>query len=64
MVAAVAAVAASHSVAASADTLIIANKDPEFAALLPRLSDRQHVLDLVRIAGQPDTPATYHGISW
>ena len=46
------------------EVIIIGNKGPEFAEILPRLRDEQHLFDLVRIDSNPNTIAKYEGICW
>lgn len=48
-----------------ADTVVIGNKDPEFAQYLNgHLNKEQDVLDLVRILEGEQRPANYQGMSW
>ena len=46
------------------EIIIIGNKSDEFLEALPKLSDRHHVIDLVRIADNVETAAKYEGICW
>jgi len=46
------------------DVLVIGNKDPEFRDRLHALREDQVVIDLVRIASDPQTPAEYDGLCW
>lgn len=46
------------------DVIIVGNKNPAFVEVLKELRPEQHVLDLVRIATNVETQATYEGICW
>ena len=49
----------------SADTLVLGNKDPEFAGVRERSRPGQTVIDLARVLdGQLSGGATYQGICW
>jgi GDP-mannose 6-dehydrogenase len=48
----------------SCEVIIVGNKNPEFVNVLNNLRPEQHVLDLVRIAHDVETQATYEGICW
>jgi len=48
----------------ASDVLVIGNSDPEFRDCLGRIRADQTVIDLVRIAPHPKTPATYDGLCW
>jgi GDP-mannose 6-dehydrogenase len=45
-------------------TIVIGNKDPDFADVPNRLRDGQSIVDLVRISGQRSGDGTYDGICW
>lgn len=47
-----------------ADTVVIGNAAPEFGAVASRVAERQHVIDLVRIAEARVTSGAYAGLSW
>jgi GDP-mannose 6-dehydrogenase len=48
-----------------AEVLVVGVADDGFAALLPRLREDQHVIDLVRLRVDPATiPGTYEGVAW
>jgi GDP-mannose 6-dehydrogenase len=47
-----------------AQTIVIGNKDPEFADVPNRLRDGQSVVDLVRISAQRSGDGGYDGICW
>lgn len=47
-----------------AETIVIGNRSTEFVHELPNLRADQTVVDLVRIAEEPETPARYEGICW
>jgi GDP-mannose 6-dehydrogenase len=47
-----------------AQTLVIGNKDPEFASILERVRKDQTVIDFVRIAEAIRGQANYEGICW
>ena len=46
------------------DTIVIGNADPEFRNAIEQLREDQRVVDLVRIASDPRTPASYDGLCW
>jgi GDP-mannose 6-dehydrogenase len=45
-------------------TIVIGNKDPEFADVPNRLSDGQSIVDLVRISDRRSGDGNYDGICW
>jgi GDP-mannose 6-dehydrogenase len=45
-------------------TIVIGNKDPDFAAVLNQLRDGQSIVDLVRISDQKSGDGQYEGICW
>lgn len=47
-----------------AQTVVIGNKDPEFADVPGRLRDGQHLVDFVRITEQRSENGKYNGICW
>jgi GDP-mannose 6-dehydrogenase len=47
-----------------ADTIVIGNADPEFAAAPERAAGKQVVVDLVRVAKARTSDAAYQGICW
>jgi GDP-mannose 6-dehydrogenase len=47
-----------------AEVIVIGNKSEDFAGIMADLRDDQTVIDLVRIAGEVDTPARYEGLCW
>ena len=47
-----------------AQTVVIGNKDPEFAGVPGRLRDGQHLVDFVRITEQRSENGKYNGICW
>jgi GDP-mannose 6-dehydrogenase len=47
-----------------ADTIVVANRDPEYDGLMQRLRPNQVAVDLVRIPQQPDGKGRYVGIAW
>jgi GDP-mannose 6-dehydrogenase len=47
-----------------AQTLVIGNKDPEFATVPQRIRDDQVVIDFVRITEEKDQRPNYNGICW
>jgi GDP-mannose 6-dehydrogenase len=47
-----------------AQTVVIGNKDPEFANVLGRLRDGQHLVDFVRITDRRSENGKYNGICW
>ena len=47
-----------------ADTIVVGNGDPEFAAALGKASKKQLVVDLVRVAKTRTSEGTYQGICW
>ncbi|MGC2528178.1 MAG: nucleotide sugar dehydrogenase, partial [Candidatus Acidiferrum sp.] len=47
-----------------AQTVVIGNKDPDFAAVLERLHDGQHLVDFVRITNRRSEDGNYDGICW
>lgn len=47
-----------------AEILVIGNKSEEFVNILSEAREDQHILDLVRIAEEFETKATYEGICW
>lgn len=51
-------------VIASADTIVIGNRDPEFATSLSKLKPEQRVVDLVRGIEPSAARAGYEGICW
>jgi GDP-mannose 6-dehydrogenase len=50
-------------VLAFAETIVIGNRDPEFATITPRLTPGQHIVDLVR-GLEPRKWQGYEGICW
>jgi len=49
---------------AHADTIVVGNADPEFAAALSRAGARQAVVDLVRVSKTRMSDGGYQGICW
>lgn len=49
---------------AFADIIVIGNKSDEFAKVLPTLTERHSVIDLVRIGERVATKAHYEGLCW
>jgi GDP-mannose 6-dehydrogenase len=47
-----------------AQTIVIGNKDPEFAGILERLSPGKHLVDFVRITNRRSENGKYDGICW
>jgi GDP-mannose 6-dehydrogenase len=47
-----------------AQTVVIGNKDPEFAGILERLQPGQHLVDFVRITNRRSENGKYDGICW
>jgi GDP-mannose 6-dehydrogenase len=47
-----------------ADTIVVGNGDPEFAAALEKASSKQLVVDLVRVTKTRTSEGTYQGICW
>jgi GDP-mannose 6-dehydrogenase len=47
-----------------AQTVVIGNKDPEFAGILERLKPDQHLVDFVRITNRRSENGKYDGICW
>jgi GDP-mannose 6-dehydrogenase len=47
-----------------ADTIVVGNGDPEFAAALGKASSKQLVVDLVRVAKARTSDGPYQGICW
>jgi GDP-mannose 6-dehydrogenase len=47
-----------------ADTIVVGNGDPEFAAALAKASSGQLVVDLVRVAKARTSDGAYQGICW
>lgn len=47
-----------------AQTIVIGNKDPEFAGILERLAPGQHLVDFVRITNRRSENGKYDGICW
>jgi GDP-mannose 6-dehydrogenase len=47
-----------------ADTIVVGNGDPEFAAALSKASGKQLVVDLVRVTKSRTSEGTYQGICW
>jgi GDP-mannose 6-dehydrogenase len=52
------------AVLSHAQTIVIGNKDPEFAGILERLSPGQHLVDFVRITNRRSENGKYDGICW
>ncbi|HZT74711.1 MAG TPA: UDP-glucose/GDP-mannose dehydrogenase family protein [Terriglobales bacterium] len=53
-----------EAVLAHAETVVIANHDPEFQNVPNRLRDGQCLVDFVRIAGETASNGRYDGICW
>jgi GDP-mannose 6-dehydrogenase len=53
-----------QEIADHAEVIVVGNRSREFLDLLSRLRPEQHVIDLVRIAKDARTSATYEGIAW
>jgi GDP-mannose 6-dehydrogenase len=50
---------------AESEVIVIANKDPEYASVLQKVSPKQVIIDLVRLFNPKDHPAAeYYGICW
>jgi GDP-mannose 6-dehydrogenase len=49
---------------AHADTIVVGNADPQFAEAVGRASDRQVVVDLVRVSKTRVSEGGYQGICW
>ena len=47
-----------------ADTIVVGNADPDFARALRKVSAKQLVVDLVRVAKTRTSDGTYQGICW
>jgi GDP-mannose 6-dehydrogenase len=47
-----------------AQTVVIGNKDPEFAGIIDRLQSGQHLVDFVRITDRRSDNVKYDGICW
>jgi GDP-mannose 6-dehydrogenase len=47
-----------------AQTIVIGNKDPEFAGIIERLQPGQHLVDFVRITNRRSEDGKYDGICW
>jgi GDP-mannose 6-dehydrogenase len=47
-----------------AQTIVIGNKDPEFAGIIERLQPGQHLVDFVRITDRRTEDGRYDGICW
>jgi len=47
-----------------ADTIVVGNADPEFAQALSKVSSKQVVVDLVRVAKTRTSDGAYQGICW
>jgi len=47
-----------------AEIIVIGNKAEEFVKILPLLTERHHVIDLVRITKEVRTKARYEGLCW
>jgi GDP-mannose 6-dehydrogenase len=47
-----------------AQTVVIGNKDPEFAGIIERLQPGQHLVDFVRITNRRSESGKYDGICW
>ena len=47
-----------------AETIVIGNRDPEFAAVIDKLRDGQHLVDFVRITDRRSGNGKYDGICW
>ena len=47
-----------------AEIIVIGNKSDEFVKIMPSLTERHHVIDLVRIADRVTTKARYEGLCW
>ncbi len=52
------------SVLKHAETIVIGNKDPEFATVPKRLRDGQCIVDFVRISSHGSSNGKYDGICW
>jgi len=53
-----------QEIADHAEVVVVGNRSREFVEVLARLGPEQHVIDLVRIAKDARTAATYEGIAW
>jgi GDP-mannose 6-dehydrogenase len=53
-----------EAIAQHAEVIVIGNEAGEFREILGRLTPAQHVVDLVRLARDPQTRANYQGLSW
>ncbi|MFB3817523.1 MAG: nucleotide sugar dehydrogenase [Candidatus Methylomirabilales bacterium] len=53
-----------QEIADHAEVVVVGNRSREFVDVLSRLRPEQHVIDLVRIAKEARTSATYEGIAW
>lgn len=53
-----------REIADHAEVVVVGNKSREFVDVLSRLRPEQHVIDLVRIAKDARTSASYEGIAW
>lgn len=47
-----------------AETIVIGNRDPEFASVIDKLRDGQHLVDFVRITDRRSGNGKYDGICW
>jgi GDP-mannose 6-dehydrogenase len=47
-----------------AETVVIGNRDPEFATVLDKLHDGQSVIDFIRVPNHGALNGKYHGICW
>lgn len=47
-----------------ADTIVVGNAAPEFAALPQLITDEQTIIDLVRITDSPTVAGIYEGLCW
>jgi GDP-mannose 6-dehydrogenase len=47
-----------------AQTIVIGNRDPEFATVADKLHDGQSVVDFIRISNYTSLNGKYHGICW
>jgi GDP-mannose 6-dehydrogenase len=47
-----------------AEIIVIGNKSDEFVKIMPKLTERHCVIDLVRIAERVTTKARYEGLCW
>jgi GDP-mannose 6-dehydrogenase len=47
-----------------ADTIVVGNGDPDFAAAINQASSKQLVVDLMRVAQTRTSGGAYQGICW